>query len=42
MALGMNPEEFLKTFGRNDQITYTGNSESSNSPLYPLIKYIHV
>ena len=38
----MNPTEFLKTFAPNDQINFTENTEVSNSPLYPLIKYIHV
>jgi hypothetical protein len=42
VPIGMEPVEFLKTFMPSDQAAQTENTETSNAPLYPLVKYIHI
>lgn len=40
--IGMDPSEFIKTFQVNEHIEITENTEASNAPIYPLVKYIHI
>lgn len=40
IPLGMDPKEFLKTFTTNEHNEGT-DTETSSTPIYPLVKYIH-
>jgi hypothetical protein len=37
----MEAQEFLKTFNINDNAEIS-DTETSNAPIYPLVKYIHI
>ncbi|EAR90906.2 IQ calmodulin-binding motif protein, putative (macronuclear) [Tetrahymena thermophila SB210] len=41
LPLGIDPLEFLKTFNITEN-TEPQDTETSNAPIYPLVKYIHV
>lgn len=42
IPIGMDPLEFIKTFQVNEYLELTENTETSNAPIYPLVKYIHM
>lgn len=41
MPLGMDPNEFLKTFAISESFD-SSNGEITAAPIYPIIKYINV
>ncbi|KAL4506565.1 hypothetical protein ABPG72_000136 [Tetrahymena utriculariae] len=41
LPLGIDPLEFLKTFNITEN-TEPQDTETSNAPIYPLVKYIHI
>ena len=39
--LGIDPLEFLKTFNITEN-TEPQDTDTSNGPIYPIVKYIHI